>query len=114
MDRIAQRYADPFAFLGAYFQAGRLHECICEIVKAINRDIKREAEDRQEQMLWELWVHKYQGNQSFGAWKENMLAKPAAEKPKPKVVEVQDMQSNLDIAAQTLEKLQRSTGKGGG
>lgn len=114
MDRIAQRYADPFAFLGAYLRAGRLYECVREIVAAINRDIQREADDRQERMLWDLWVHKYHGKQSYGDWRETMLAKPAEEKPKPKVSEVRDMQKNLDIAAQSLAKLQRSTAKKGG
>lgn len=115
MDRVARRYADPFSFLEAYFRAGRFYECVISIVKVINNELEREEEDRQEKMLWELWLHKYEGKQSFSEWKEHVLAKSAAKpKEKPKVVETANMSKNLDIAAQTLAKLQRSQKKGGG
>ena len=115
MDRVAQRYADPFSFLDAYFRAGRFFECVLSIVEAINREREREDEDRQERMLWDLWLHKYSGKQSFGEWKQSVLSKTAAKpKEKPKVVKTSDMAKNLDIAAQTLAKLQRSQKKGGG
>lgn len=111
MDRVAQRYADPFAFLGSYMQAGRFADCVENIVQALNHDV----EERQEEKLWELWLHKYQGKQSFGDWKKSIRQKSAPEeKPKLKKVEPGLMTRNLDIAARTLTKLRRSNERKGG
>ena len=106
MDRLAQRYADPFSFLAQYLQVGRFHECVTDIIEALNR----EMEDKQDELLFQIWLHKYEGDQSFNTWKENLRAKPAAiQKAKPKVARPEDMQKNLDVANATLAKLKRST-----
>lgn len=107
MDRVAQRYADPFAFMGEYLRCGRFYECVQNIIQALNR----EADEWQDQKLWELWLHRYKGEQSFGDWKESLRSN-SADKPKPVAAEPGDMTRNLEIASQTLAKLKRSQ-KGG-
>lgn len=111
MDRVARRYADPFAFLGAYLRVGRLHECVTSIIEAINKDLKDRAEEKLNDQLWDLWLHKYHGNQSFGDWKKAFVDPPEHEAPN--VVDPEAMQKNLDVATQTLKKLAASQ-KGGG
>lgn len=108
MDRAAQRYADPFSFMGAYLQVGRFAECVRSIIQAFNH----EAEEQQEEKLWELWLHRYKGKQSFGEWRKSLNSTPA-QKPRPKVAKIGGVLArNLETAAKTLEKLRRSQ-KGG-
>lgn len=94
--------------MGAYLRVGRFTECVHEIILAANREMDEKMEDK----LWELWLHRYKGKQSFGDWKKSIRTQPA-DKPKPTVAKPGGMARNLDIAAQTLEKL-RASQKGGG
>lgn len=107
MDRVARRYADPFAFMEAYLRCGRFYECVRGIIDALNR----EAEDWQEEKLWQVWLHRYQGKESFGDWKESIRS-TTADHPKPTTAEPGDMSRSLEIASHTLAKLRRSQ-KGG-
>lgn len=111
MDRIAQRYADPFSFLGLYIQMGRFSECVEKIVDAINRETKERAEERLDLMCWMMYVNKYEGKKSYGEWKRAFLGKKE-DKPQIQVVKPEQMSKNLDIAANTLGKLRQSQ-KGG-
>lgn len=111
MDRIAQRYADPFSFLGMYLRMGRLCECVEKIVDAINRENKERADERLDMMLWMMYVQRYEGRKSYAEWKKGFLGEKQ-EKPKIEVVEPEKMSKNLDVAAQTLSKIKRSQ-KGG-
>lgn len=107
MDRVAQRYADPFAFMGAYLQVGRFGECVNNIIEAINRDAKDKADEMMDERLWSLWLHRYQGNLPYGEWKETILHGPEQHE-KPKEVEPGEMAGNLDIAMDTIKKLRQS------
>lgn len=111
MDRIAQRYADPFSFLGLYLNMGRFSECVEKIVEAINRETKERYEERLDLMCWMMYVNKYEGKKSFGEWKKDFLGKKD-DKPKITLVKPEQMGKNLDIAANTLGKLRQSQ-KGG-
>lgn len=73
-------------------------------VDAENHD----AEEAQNEKLWELWLHRYQGKLGFGEWLETVKAKPA-EREKPKEATKADMSRNLGIANETLAKLRKST-----
>lgn len=51
MDRLFQRYADPFLFMDGMLQTGRFTEFVFEFVKTTNQE-------KEDQLDWEFWLHK--------------------------------------------------------
>lgn len=105
MDRLYQRYADPFHFMEIYLTAGRFAEWMRDFVAACNHD----TEQRQDELLLQIWLHKYDGRQSFGEWKNALTAEPV-QKTRPKAAETDSptLARNLETAYQTLGKLRQS------
>lgn len=109
----ARRYADPWTLLANFMAAGRLAECVVDIVKAYNREAEQEAEKLQDERLWSIWLHGYLANggkKDFTEWKKAALGK-ADPKPKATIKEgtPETMARNLDIANNTLKKIRQST-----
>ena len=105
MDRCAKRYACPSSFMQAWLDVGRFTECVRDIIRAMNRD----QEDKQDRILFDLYLHRYTGNKSFGEWKDEVTKAPAAERVKPKIGTKESMKRNLEIAFDTLESVRKST-----
>lgn len=109
----ARRYADPWSFLANFLAAGRLAECVVDIVQAHNQEAKLESEKLLDERLWSLWLHDYRpngGKKAYGEWKKAALGK---DDPKPKATikegTPETMAGNLDIAFNTLKKIRHST-----
>lgn len=54
MDLLHQRYASPFSFMGNMMRVGRFSEFVDSVIQTINK----ETEDKGEQRMWELYLHR--------------------------------------------------------
>ena len=55
MDRLYQKYADPFSFINGMIRAGRFHEFVWEFWKTTHEQLN-------EEKSWEFYLHKvYEG-----------------------------------------------------
>lgn len=83
------------------------------MLQALNREAEEQLEKHLDSMIWDTWLHKYEGEQSFGDYKRDFTERLEKQmQPKPKVTEPENMARNLSIATETLNKL-RTTRKGG-
>lgn len=51
MDRLYQRYADPFSFINGMIRTGRFCEFVSDFIYATNSE-------KEEKANWEIWLHK--------------------------------------------------------
>jgi len=64
MDRLYQRYADPFSFIDGMIQTGRF----CEFVNFFSKTV---SEEKDEETSWQYYLHKvFEG--SFADFKAEM------------------------------------------
>ena len=54
MDLLHQRYASPFSFMGNMMRVGRFSEFVDSVIQTINK----ETEEKGEQRMWELYLHR--------------------------------------------------------
>ena len=58
MDRLFNRYADPFLFMGEMIHAGRFAEFVEDFIRTLNREIADQNKEKEMQFHWECWLHK--------------------------------------------------------
>lgn len=58
MDRLFQRYADPFLFMGGMIHAGRFDEFVSNFIQTMNRETEQQNKDKEMQFHWECWLHR--------------------------------------------------------
>lgn len=54
MDLLFVRYASPFSLMGNMMRVGRFSEFVDNIIEVVNK----ETEDKGEQRMWELYLHR--------------------------------------------------------
>lgn len=74
MDLLHKRYASPFPLLDNLIENKQFSEYIQFL-------LNKEAEDRNDQMLWEFYLHKV-FDKSFKEFRETMLAESEGESKK--------------------------------
>lgn len=74
MDLLHKRYASPFSLLDNLI----INEQFNEYVQFL---LNKEAEDRNDQMLWEYYLHKVY-DKSFNDFRKDMLVKSEGESKK--------------------------------
>lgn len=83
------------------------------MLQALKHEVEEQAEKELDDKIWDLWVHKYEGDLSFGEYKQDFKERlEKRTRPKPKAVAPESMGRNLSIASKTLSKL-RTSQKGG-
>lgn len=58
MDRLFQRYADPFPFIDGMILADRFSDFVTNLIQTINKEIEAENKDKEMRTHWELWLHR--------------------------------------------------------
>ncbi len=74
MDLLHKRYAGPFSLLDSLIENEQFNEYVQFL-------LNKEAEDKNNQMLWEYYLHKVY-DKSFNEFKEEMLVKSEGESKK--------------------------------
>lgn len=71
MDLLYSRYASPFEFMGLYIMQGRFGEFVSEIAYMDFKRKKEEAEKRNDDRLWSLYIRSM-SDKTFEEWKEGL------------------------------------------
>lgn len=79
MDLIHKRYASPFPLLDSLIENRQFDEYVQFL-------LNKEAEDKNDRMLWEYYLHKV-FDRSFDEFKKDTLAKSAGESRKNDAVD---------------------------
>lgn len=74
MDLLYSRYASPFEFMERYIRQGRFGEFVSEIVYMAFQRKKEEAEKRNDDRMWSLYIHSM-SNRTFEEWKKELETK---------------------------------------
>ena len=72
MDLLYHRYSNPLEFMRIYIDNGRFGEFVDNIISEENKRKIEEAEAKEEQKFWELYLHSF-SNKSFNDWKAEAI-----------------------------------------
>lgn len=88
LDELYKRYSNPFPLIDGMIQTGRFAEWVNKFVDTINSE-------REEQTLWDYWLHKDWEN-SFADFKSELETDKANQNMSEQAMET-TIQNSLDI-----------------
>lgn len=75
MDLLFKRYASPFLLIGQMIAINSFSDFVTKLINLNDEDI-----------LWEFFLHKYMGEQSYSEWKESLESKEVSAEEAEKII----------------------------
>ncbi|MCI5617902.1 MAG: hypothetical protein SO047_02630 [Ruminococcus bovis] len=75
MDLLFKRYASPFLLIEQMIAINSFSDFVTKLINLNDEDI-----------LWEFFLHKYMGEQSYSEWKESLESKEVSAEEAEKII----------------------------